>query len=199
MAADGAPEERTTDEELVTKALAGERDAFRELFERYRSRAYRVAYRFLGTREDSLDVVQEAFIKAYRGLEGFERRAKFRTWLMRIVTNTCLDLRRRGRANSATTSLTDEIIQMTPQESQPHRREETALDKMAYGELQQALSRALDELSDAHRTVFVLHTEEGMTYREIAESLGISEGTVMSRLYHARKRLQKILSNAGVL
>jgi len=188
----------TPDEERVDRAVKGDKDAFRELFETYRMRAYRVAYRFLGNHEDALDAVQDAFIKAYRGLDGFERRAQFRTWLMRIVTNTCLD-RRRSRRSSSAAPLSDEIVEMTPQESQPHHRRETPLEGLEYDELREALHRALDQVSEDHRTVFVLHTEEGLTYREIADVLGISEGTVMSRLYHARKNLQKILSNAGVL
>ena len=187
----------TPDDELVSRAVKGDRDAFRELFETYRTRAYRVAYRFLGNHEDALDAVQDAFIKAYRGLGTFERRALFRTWLMRIVTNTCLD-RRRGRRR-APAPLSDEIVEMTPEETQPHRRRETPLETMEFGELRESLDKALEQVSEDHRTVFVLHTEEGLTYREIAEVLGISEGTVMSRLYHARKNLQKILSNAGVL
>lgn len=198
MSASEASARETPDEELVDRAVNGDKDAFRGLFERYRTRAYRVAYRFLGNHSDALDVVQESFIKAYRALGGFERRAKFRTWLMRIVTNTCLD-RRRSRSSASTATLSDEIIESTARESQPHRRRETPLEQMEYGELRDALSRALEQVSEAHRTVFVLHTEEGLTYREIAEVLGISEGTVMSRLYHARKNLQKILSNAGVL
>ena len=145
-----------------------------------------------------MDVVQDAFIKAYRALAGFEGRAKFRTWLMRIVTNTCLD-RRRGRSSRSAAPLSDEIVETTAIESQPYKRRETAIEKMEYTELRDALHKALDQLSEAHRTAFVLHTEEGLTYREIAETLDINEGTVMSRIYHARKNLQKILSNDGVL
>jgi len=196
------PDEATpstrTDEELVRRAVKGEKAPFRELFERYRERAYRVAYRFLGSREDAMDVVQDAFIKAYRSLAGFEGRSLFRTWLMRIVTNTCLD-RRRGRSARSAAPLSDEIVETTAEESQPGRHRETPMQTMEYDELRGALHRALDQLSDAHRTAFVLHTEEGLTYREIAETLDINEGTVMSRIYHARKNIQKILSNEGVL
>jgi len=186
------------DWELVDRAVKGDKSAFRTLFERYRMRAYRVAYRFLGRHEDALDAVQDAFIKAYKGLGRFEKRAQFRTWLMRIVTNTCLDLRR-SRTRSSTVSLSTELAEITPEEGQPRRQTETVLEKLQYGELRGALDDALGQISEAHRTAFVLHTEEGLTYREIAEVLEIREGTVMSRLYHARKNLQKILSNAGLL
>jgi RNA polymerase sigma-70 factor (ECF subfamily) len=186
------------DEELVTQALNGEKSAFRELFERYRTRAYRVAYRFLGNHEDALDVVQDSFVKTYKGLDGFEQRSQFRTWLMRIVTNTCLD-RRRSRSSSQATPLSPEIAETTDEASQPHHRPERPLEKMEFGELRKALNDALASLSDAHRTVFILHTEEDLTYREIADALEISEGTVMSRLYHARKNLQKMLGNKGLI
>jgi RNA polymerase sigma-70 factor (ECF subfamily) len=198
MAAEQPTGRAITDEALVKSTIDGEKSAFRELFERYRSRAYRIAYRFLGNNEDALDVVQEAFVKVYRSLAGFEQRSQFRTWFMRIVTNTALDLRRsRGSASAA--PLSDEIEETLAEDIRQERRVDTPTEKMEYGELRDALNRALDRLSDAHRTVFVLHAEEGLTYREIAEVVGISEGTVMSRLYHARRNLQKILSNTGVL
>jgi RNA polymerase sigma-70 factor (ECF subfamily) len=198
MAGEQATGRTIPDETLVARALRGEKGAFRELFDRHRSGAYRVAYRFVGNHEDALDVVQESFVKVYRSLGAFERRSQFKTWLMRIVTNTALDLRR-SRGSSSATPLSDEIVETLGEESQPERRIDTPIEKMEYGELREALNRALARLSDAHRTVFVLHAEEGLTYREIAEIAGISEGTVMSRLFHARKNLQKILSNAGVL
>lgn len=188
----------TPDDELVERAVKGEKPAFKELFERYRNRAYRVAYRFLGNHEDALDVVQESFIKAYKNLGGFEHRSLFRTWLMRIVTNTCLD-RRRRRSADHTTELSEEIVETTPAASQPNRRRETPLETMEFAELRTALDGALGQLSEAHRTVFVLSVTEGLRYREIADQLGISEGTVMSRLFHARKNLQKILANEGLL
>ncbi len=189
---------KPTDEALVNQALDGEKTAFRDLFERYRARAYRVAYRFLGNHEDALDAVQDAFIKAYRGLEGFERRSQFRTWLMRIVTNTCLD-RRRSRVGEAMVPMDPELAETTAEDGRPRAPQERPLDAMQLQELRAALQSALDRLSEAHRTVFVLHLEEGLTYREISRTLDISEGTVMSRLFHARKNLQKILGNRGLL
>lgn len=189
---------KPTDEALVNQALDGEKPAFRDLFERYRTRAYRVAYRFLGNHEDALDAVQDAFIKAYRGLEGFERRSQFRTWFMRIVTNTCLD-RRRVRSGDRTVPMDPELAETTAEDGRPRPPQDQPLDAMQVEELRASLQSALDRLSEAHRAVFVLHAEEGLTYREIAETLGVSEGTVMSRLFHARRNLQKILENRGLL
>ena len=187
-----------TDEILAETAAKGDKAAFRQLFDRYRDRAYRVAYRFVGAREDALDAVQESFVKVYRALDRFEGRSQFRTWLMRIVTNTCLDIRRK-RGRRAETSLSEEMVEIIPEESQPQKRPESSLQKMEYDELSAGLAKALDEISAEHRTVFVMHAEEGLTYREIADLLEIKEGTVMSRLFHARKNLQKILSNMGLV
>ncbi len=189
---------KAADEAVVSRALEGDAGAFRQLFESYRMRAYRVAYRFLGNHEDALDAVQDAFIKAFRGLAGFERRAQFRTWLMRIVTNTCLD-RRRARRSDLSTPMEPEVEETASVDGRPHGAVDRPLDAMQAEELRVALHEALGRLSEAHRTVFVLHAEEEMTYREIAETLGISEGTVMSRLFHARRNLQKILGNRGLL
>jgi RNA polymerase sigma-70 factor (ECF subfamily) len=187
-----------TDEDLVRDVLRGRQDAFSRLFERYRKGAFRAAYRFVGNGEDALDAVQESFVKAYRALESFEQRSSFRTWLMRIVTNTCLDIRR-SRASRHESELSDEMMETTPLERQPHRRSERPLEEAQYDELSLGLQKALEQLSEDHRAVFVLHTQEQMTYREIAESLGINVGTVMSRLFHARKNLQRILAKEGLI
>ncbi len=186
-----------TDEALVDRAMRGDAEAFRGLFERYRQRAFRVAYRFLGHHDEALDAAQEAFIKAHRALATFERRAQFRTWFMRILTNTCLD-RRRARSGESG-DLSDELADVTSEDGLPHPPAERPGDAMQAEELREALAQAIGELTEAHRTVFVLHAEEGLTYREIADTLGVNEGTVMSRLFHARKNLQKILANRGVL
>jgi RNA polymerase sigma-70 factor, ECF subfamily len=186
------------DAHWVTRALAGDQHAYRCLFEQYREQAYRVAYRLLGTTAEAADATQESFVKAFRSLERFERRSRFGTWLMRIVTNTCLD-KLRGKAADPTISLSDELAAVMPQSAQPMRRDVRPADELEYEELRTALTEALRKLSPEHRTVFVLHTEEELKYREIAEVLGVSEGTVMSRLYHARRNLQRFLSQAGVL
>ena len=191
-------EEQLQDAYWVDQALKGDPQAFRYLFERYREKAYRMAYRFLSHNEEAVEATQEAFIKAFRALENFEGRSKFSTWLMRIVTNTCLD-RRRARVEP-TVPLSDEMQEVLGRSQQVGVQPGGGpVEQLEYGELHAALADALAQLSEEHRAVFVLHTEEGMKYREIAQELQISEGTVMSRLYHARKNLQKMLGRAGVL
>lgn len=194
----GSDERRLQDAHWVNLALAGDQQAYRYLFEKYREQAYRLAYRFLGKAAEAADATQESFIKAFKSLERFERRSSFSTWLMRIVTNTCLD-KLRARSVDSTVSLSDEMTNVMPESSQPMRSTIRPGDALEYEELHTALEDALGKLSPEHRAVFVLHTEEELKYREIAEVLGISEGTVMSRLYHARKNLQRFLEQAGVL
>ena len=190
----------TTDEQLIEEALRGEKRAFRELFERHRGGAYRVAYRLLGNHEDALDTVQEGFIKAFRALEHFEQRSSFKTWFMRIITNACLDLRRSHASDPE--GIGQDVVaiaETVSEDNRPRTRQASPTERTDYEELRTALDGALAQLSEDHRTVFVLHTEQDMTYREIAELLDINVGTVMSRLFHARKNLQKILAKSDLL
>ena len=195
----GRVTEERDDAYWVGRAREGEQEAYGHLFERYREKAYRTAYRFLGHEEEAADATQDSFIKAFGALDGFEGRSKFSTWLMRIVTNTCLD-RRRSQVSQPTVSWDDELTEVTSETEQVGAHRVTgAGERMEHEELKTALVEALGHLTEEHRTVFVLHTDEEMTYREIAEALSISEGTVMSRLYHARKNLQRMLGRRGIL
>ena len=178
------------DEHLLRRAVAGNRGALDELFRRYRQPAYRVAFRLLGNEADALDAVQEGFVKALTHLHGFQGRSSFKTWLLRVVSNAALDLgRQRGRRE--TVSLPgggpegDGAGPAVPGE--PARRLER-------DDLRRALDEALATLPEAQRRTFVLHADAGLSYREVAEVLGISIGTVMSRLYYARQKLRAFLA-----
>ena len=179
-----------SDGDLLDRAGRGDRDALNELFRRYRLVAYRVAYRLLGNEADALDAVQEAFAKALTHLGGFQGRSSFKTWLLRIVSNASLDL---GRARGRREALSFDA--MGPQ----HREEvEPLVADMAGRDLERAdlrllLKRALDQLPPAQRRTFVLHAEAGLSYREVADTLNISIGTVMSRLFYARQKLRALL------
>jgi RNA polymerase sigma-70 factor (ECF subfamily) len=176
-----------SDEHLLDRFTAGDRDALDELFRRYRLAAYRVAYRLLGNEADALDAVQEGFVKALTHLHGFQGRSSFKTWLLRVVSNASLDLgRQRGRreAVSLDTAPPDEATSprlLSADES--GRRLERA-------DLRALLDQALGTLSDVQRQTFVLHADAGLSYREVADALGISIGTVMSRLFYARQKLR---------
>jgi RNA polymerase sigma-70 factor (ECF subfamily) len=176
-----------SDEQLLARFAAGERTVLDELFRRYRLPAYRVAYRLLGHEADALDAVQEGFVKALTHLDSFQGRSSFKTWLMRVVSNAALDLgRQRGRReilslSSAAAAEADGSQPVVPDD--PSRGLERA-------DLRRLLDEALATLPEAQRRTFVLHADGGLSYREVAEVLGISIGTVMSRLFYARQKLR---------
>jgi len=178
---------------LVESAAAGDREARRGLFELHRDVAYRVALRITGRNEDAMDVVQESFIKAFDGLAGFQRDAGFRTWLLRIVSNRSLDLLRARRVRLARS------IESGSDDDRGGFELPAAEDSVSAGlersELAERLKRAVDSLPADQRSVFAMYSSGDMTYGEIAEALGIPIGTVMSRLYHARRRLHEVLAD----
>jgi len=175
---------------LVESAADGDREARRELFELHREAAYRAAMRITGRHEDALDVVQDAFIKAFERLGDFQRGSSFKTWLLRIATNRALDLLRSRKVRIA-----------APLDGGDESRIELpAGDKapapgaaMERRELADRLQQAVDSLPPDQKTVFALYAGGDMTYGQIAEAVGAPVGTVMSRLYHARRRLHDML------
>jgi RNA polymerase sigma-70 factor, ECF subfamily len=175
---------RAHDEGLVQRAVAGDPQAFEELYERHRHAVYKVAHGMTRNVEDALDVVQETFVKAHKSLARFERRASIGTWLCQIAVHQAIDLGRRRKVRRAE-PLEEKLVGGEGLSPRAEAQEQ---------ELRQALTKALDELSEKHRTVFVLYTVQGLSYKEIAEALGISIGTVMSRLFYARKNLQGLLA-----
>lgn len=179
-----------SDEHLLAQAGKGCPAALEELFRRYRSVAYRVAYRLLGNEADALDAVQEAFVKALTHLPTFQGRSSFKTWLLRVVSNAAMDLgRKRGRQEAVSI---DALGSRLREEFEPIVQPESGRD-MERADLRLKLQQALSQLAPAQRQTFVLHAEAELSYREVAEVLGISIGTVMSRLYYARQRLRTLL------
>ena len=180
-----------SDEQLLARHAAGERPALEELFRRYRLPAYRVAYRLLGHEADALDAVQEGFVKALTHLDSFQGRSSFKTWLMRVVSNAALDLgRQRGRREALSFDAADAA---EAGDAQPLVADDPAKG-LERADLRRLLDQALATLPEAQRRTFVLHAEAGLSYREVAEALGISIGTVMSRLYYARLKLRAFLA-----
>lgn len=180
-----------TDHQLMSSWSSGDRQALEELFRRYRLVAYRVAFRLLNHEADALDAVQEGFIKALTHLPNFQGRSSFKTWLLRVVSNAALDLgRQRGRrpAISMDAFAPRERAQIEPALELPVGAD------LERTELRRQLHQALSQLPEAQRRTFVLHAEADLSYREVADILGISVGTVMSRLYYARQRLQVLLT-----
>jgi RNA polymerase sigma-70 factor (ECF subfamily) len=179
-----------SDEHLLARLAEGDREARDELFKRYRLLAYRVAHRLLGNEADALDAVQDGFMKALTHLSGFQGRSSFKTWLLRVVSNAALDLgRQRGRRETVSLS----VVGREERERIDPQRVENAAGGLERDELRRVLDRALATLPEAQRRTFVLHADAELSYREVADVLGISIGTVMSRLYYARQKLRACL------
>jgi RNA polymerase sigma-70 factor (ECF subfamily) len=186
------------DRELVERARAGDGEAFRALYDRYRRRAYALALGMLKDEDDALDAVQEGFIKAHRYLHNFEGSSSFYTWLYRIVYNLCVDsLRRRTRARHVDF---DDAIAHGEQDAPPgegallpHVLGANPHSSFARREMREQIAEALASLSDNHRAVLVMREVDGMSYEQMAQAMQCSKGTIMSRLFHARKNMQKRL------
>ncbi|MEE2645525.1 MAG: sigma-70 family RNA polymerase sigma factor [Myxococcota bacterium] len=184
-----------SDEALISKILAGEQEAFQMLMSRYERRAFGVAMGMLRNPDDAMDVVQEAFIRVYKHLPNYQSDCAFFTWLYRIVKNLCIDHYRKHGSKVKVEyedgwKRSDTLLEHAFVADLRHLEPDRPLDRRQLGE---ALSEALDSLSDKHREVMVLREIEGLSYEEIAEIVGCRLGTVMSRLHHARKNLQRAL------
>lgn len=180
-------DERVEDEfaGLLAKAKAGDRRAFAALVEQTYDRAYTIAIHTLRSPEDARDIVQEAFVRVQKGLPDFQGQAKFTTWLYRVVVNLCLDSLRRKKVSPVVSD--PQTLDSADDRRSP---EQNAGD----GELALLLEKGLAELSETHRVTLVLYEVEGLSYDEIAKVTNARMGTVMSRLFHARKRMQQFLS-----
>ena len=176
---------RTADLELAARCRAGDADAFEELYRQHARRLFSLVVRMVGSAQDAEDLVQEVFLQAHRKLAGFRGESTLGTWLYRLTMNHCLDhLRgRQAKMNRATGSLDDEdaIEPMAPAPMVPQ-----AISRLD-------LERAIDALPPGSRAVFLLHDVEGFEHREIADILGISEGTSKSQVHKARLKLRTLL------
>jgi RNA polymerase sigma-70 factor (ECF subfamily) len=179
---------------LVERAAAGDREARRELFEQHRSVAYGVALRMSGQPQDAMDIVQDAFIRAFEGLSRFQGGSSFRTWLLRIVANRALDLLRSRRVRMAA-SIDAREDDEAPQAVLADRDGPAPGERLERTEVAERVQQAIDSLPPEHKSVFAMYASGEMTYGDIAEALGIPIGTVMSRLYHARRRLHALLED----
>src|SRR5260370_39005409 len=185
------PVSELDDDCRVRRSAEGRREALEELFRRYRTAAYRVASRLLGNEADALDAVQDGFVKALTHLDSFQGRSSFKTWLLRVVSNASLDMgRQRGRREA----LSLKAPQVYPSEQGQPLFCENPASRLEREDLRRLLDEALSTLSESQRQTFILHADAELSYREVAETLGISIGTVMSRLYYARQKLRTYLA-----
>src|SRR6478672_4992170 len=185
-----------TDEELVARATAGDLDSFNQLVARWERPIYALAYRTLGREVDARDVVQEAFLRAYRGLRGFKGEAKFSSWLYRITLNLCRDwIRRDRRAPVVQVPEGVDPVDLADAQVSPT---ESVEDLVARREMSEAVTRAMAELPEEQRTAIMLKEYHGLTFQEIAEMLDCPLSTVKTRLYQGLTVLRKQLQDAGV-
>lgn len=182
------------DEALVELTKTGDRHAFRQLVERYQQRAYHVAQRVLGSDSDAEDVVQESFVKAYLSIGSFKGDSAFYSWLYRIVYNMAIDERRRRARKGGAPEDLDNLSQTQALELSVSETPEVLASTRQ--ELRQ-LNKALNQLSAEHREVLIMREVDGLAYEEIASTLGVNRGTVMSRLFYARRNLLRLLKPDG--
>lgn len=184
------------DAELVKRCQAGETSAFNDLVIKYRGKAFSMIYGMVQNEQDAWDLAQEGFLKAWRSIHRFKGESSFYTWLYRIMTNVTIDsLRRKGIHGED--EFDDQLVPVnvdpgsrtTPSAAPlPHR-------KLEQNEIRKRIDEAIAKLTPEHRAVIVMKELEDLQYNEIAEILDCSIGTVMSRLFYARKKLQVLLKD----
>ena len=184
---------KLTDEELVRAAQRGDMTAFEELVARHRDKMYARAFSMMRNEEDAIDLSQEAWVKGWQRLKQFQGDSSFVTWMTRIVINLCLDELRKQKRQRA------ESIEAMEEESGGVERQMPVVTVnptagLERAELRQRIDKALGQLSYEHRTVLVLHEFEEMEYKEIAKRMECSIGTVMSRLFYARRKLAALMT-----
>jgi len=183
-----------SDEQLVKAAKRGNLAAFEELVARHRDKIYARAFSMMRNEEEAVDLSQEAWVKSWQRLKQFQGESSFGTWMTRIVINLCLDqLRRRKRQR------TESIEEMSEESGGVERQMPVVTvnptERLERAELRKKIDQAMAQLSYEHRTVLVLHEFEEMEYKEIAKTMECSIGTVMSRLFYARRKMAVLLAN----
>jgi RNA polymerase sigma-70 factor, ECF subfamily len=184
-----------TDEELVARSVGGDTDSFNQLIKRWEKPIYALAYRTIGREEDARDVVQETFLRAFRGLGGFKGQAKFSSWLYRIALNLCRDwMRRERRAPVVAAPDGVDLIELAGEGDAAVRADDLVVRK----DLSRAVAAAMRTLPEEQRAAIVLKEYHGLTFQEIADLLGCPLSTVKTRLYQGMTVLRRELDRSGV-
>jgi len=175
------------------QARGGDEEAFGELMKTYHQKVFGLACGMVSNPDDAKDLSQQAWVKAWRNLPGYKESSSFYTWLYRIVSNTCLDFLRR-RARLGEQALPENVDLVTSSDPNPAASRRSRPDQEAErAETRRLFDKALAELSPEHRMTLTLREIEGLPYGEIAQAMGCRTGTVMSRLFYARRHMQRKL------
>src|SRR5689334_12163954 len=181
--------------DLVKRCQDGESEAFDELVTRYRTRVFGMIYNMVHSEQDAWDLAQDSFLKAWKSIGRFRGQSSFYTWIYRIVMNVTIDWLRKKQVKGTGAEFNDaiQLKEIDPaSHTVPHADVQPHVH-MEHQEIRERIEAAIAQLSPEHRAVILMKEIESMQYHEIAESLGCSIGTVMSRLFYARKKLQNLL------
>jgi RNA polymerase sigma-70 factor, ECF subfamily len=181
--------------DLIKQCQAGRTEAFDQLVIRYRTRVFAMIYNMVHNEQDAWDLAQESFLKAWRSIGRFRGRSSFYTWIYRIVMNVTIDWLRKKQVKGAGAEFDDAIAlkEIDPASRTVPKADPLPHQRMERSEIRARIDKAIAQLSPEHRAVILMKETEDMQYHEIAEALGCSIGTVMSRLFYARKKLQNLL------
>jgi RNA polymerase sigma-70 factor (ECF subfamily) len=190
--------EAEEDRALIAKAQAGDMVAFRQLVERHQRRAFAIALALVRDENDARELVQDAFLRVYKNLGGFQGGSSFFTWLYRIITNLSIDLiRKPGRQTSDLEEARLEVDDGADLDLPFLSRLDGAdpADVVRRREIATRIQTALEALPSYHRAVIEMREIDGLSYEEMAQAMNVSKGTIMSRLFHARQKLQRALAD----
>ena len=183
------------DLDLVKRAQEGDSEAFDELVGRYRNRIFGMIYNMVHNEQDAWDLAQDSFLKAWKSIARFRGQSSFYTWMYRIVMNVTIDAMRKKQVKGGGAEFDDsvQLKEIDPASRTVPHADALPHERMEHKEIRSRIDAAIAQLSPEHRAVILMKEIEDMQYNEIAESLGCSIGTVMSRLFYARKKLQNLL------
>jgi RNA polymerase sigma-70 factor, ECF subfamily len=183
--------------DLVKRCQAGQAEAFDELVTRYRTRIFAMIYNMVHNEQDAWDLAQDSFIKTWKSINRFRGQSSFYTWIYRIVMNVTIDWLRKKQIKGSGAEFDDaiQLKEIDPASRTVPKADPLPHERMQRTEIRAKIDNAIDQLSPEHRAVILMKEIEEMQYHEIAETLGCSIGTVMSRLFYARKKLQNLLKD----
>src|SRR5207245_4613361 len=181
--------------DVVRRCQAGDTEAFDELVTRYRTRVFSMIYNMVHSEQDAWDLAQDSFLKAWKSIKRFRGRSSFYTWIYRIVMNVTIDWLRKKQVKGAGAEFNDaiQLREIEPASRTSPKADPLPHERMERSEIRERIDNAIAQISPEHRAVILMKEIEEMQYHEIAEALGCSIGTVMSRLFYARKKLQNLL------